>query len=313
MGRTMPSAWPNRASSRWSGVTSGFDACLAASMAELKASWTLSVQRFGSSAMRRYYLPLRKVDTHTLKFWLGALPVLAAPAGLEHGRSLADGDQLAAVLAMGLGQLGPQPGHLGLQLQHPLHAVEVEALVGQLLDAAELLDVGVAVPAAAAGGARRVDQPLALVDAQGLRMDPGQLGGHRDHIHRPRRFTAVATHRSHPSSIPRCARGDLPSFAAASASTALRSSSVSFWGTATSTVTSRSPVLRDLGTPLPLTRSVRPERVPAGMRTLTEPPSRVGTRTSAPSTASGNVTGTVSVRLSPRRPNSRCGVTRVVT
>ena len=37
-------------------------------------------------------------------------------------------------------------------------------------------------------------------------------------------------------------------------------------GTATSTVTRRSPALRGLATPLPLTRSVRPERVPDGMR-----------------------------------------------
>ena len=39
---------------------------------------------------------------------------------------------------------------LGLELEDPLHAVEVEALVGELLDATELGDVGVAVAAAAA-------------------------------------------------------------------------------------------------------------------------------------------------------------------
>src|SRR5262245_4153508 len=126
MGRTMPSLWPSSASSRWSGVTSGFDACLAASTAEAKASWTLRVHRFGSCAMRRYYLRLRKVDTHALKL----LAVRAPAAGLEHGRRVADGDQLAAVLAVGLGQPGAQPGHLGLPPPHPLHAGEADGRVG---------------------------------------------------------------------------------------------------------------------------------------------------------------------------------------
>ena len=40
----------------------------------------------------------------------------------------------------------------------------------------------VAVAAAAAAGARRVDQALALVDAQGLRVHAGQLGGDRDDV-----------------------------------------------------------------------------------------------------------------------------------
>ena len=53
----------------------------------------------------------------------------------------------------------------------------------------------------------------------------------------------------------------------ASSSTAARCSSVSSAGTATSTVTSRSPVgLPAPGTPRPLTRKVRPDGVPAGTR-----------------------------------------------
>jgi hypothetical protein len=56
---------------------------------------------------------------------------------------------------------------------------EVEALVGQLLDALEELDVGLAVAAAAALRPRRFEEALALVDAQGLRVDAGQFGGDR--------------------------------------------------------------------------------------------------------------------------------------
>ena len=79
--------------------------------------------------------------------------------------------------------LGPQPAQLVLELEHPLHPRQVEALVGQLLDAPELLDVGVAVPAAPAARAGRVDQALALVDAQRLGMEAGELGRHRDDVH----------------------------------------------------------------------------------------------------------------------------------
>src|SRR5215475_909281 len=101
--------------------------------------------------------------------------------------------------------------------------------------------------------------------------------------------------------------------AAAYFSSASRTSPLSFCGTATSTVTSRSPwppprLLR----PRPRTRSVRPLAVPAG--TLTETaPSRVGTRSVVPSAASAYVIGTVRVRLSPRRPNSSCAPTCTVT
>src|SRR5215470_6142454 len=45
------------------------------------------------------------------------------------------------------------------------------------------------------------------------------------------------------------------------------------------------------------------------MRTLTGMPRCDGTLISAPSAASGNVTGTVTVRFEPDRPNTGCGVT----
>src|SRR6266540_1395655 len=62
---------------------------------------------------------------------------------------------------------------------------------------------------------------------------------------------------AHLDHTPRWARGDWPSDAAARASTALRSAADSFWGTASSTVTSRSPVAFLVLTPRPLTRNVR--------------------------------------------------------
>src|SRR3954470_17175119 len=111
---------------------------------------------------------------------------------------------------------------------------------------------------------------------------------------------------------PRWARGDSVD-AAARASTALRSSDVSFAGTATSTVTRRSPARLLDGTPRPLTRNVRPERVPAGTLMVTGEPSTVGTLTSAPSAASEKVTGTVIVTSLSRRPNNGCGSTFATT
>ena len=59
----------------------------------------------------------------------------------------------------------------------------------------------------------------------------------------------------------------------------------------------------------PFTRKVRPDRVPAGIRRVTGSPSRVGTLMSAPRAASGNVIGTVRVRLSSLRPKTGCWAT----
>src|ERR1700759_4048653 len=61
--------------------------------------------------------------------------------------------------------------------------------------------------------------------------------------------------------------------------------------------------------PLPRTRKVRPFGVPAGILTVTGAPLWAGTLMSAPSAASGTVTGTVTVRLPPDRPKTGCGVT----
>ena len=61
-------------------------------------------------------------------------------------------------------------------------------------------------------------------------------------------------------------------------------------------------------TPRPLTRSTRPLGVPGGSLTFTVAPSSVGTSKVLPRAASSKVTGTVTVRLSPSRPKTGCGV-----
>src|SRR3954469_6615295 len=80
-------------------------------------------------------------------------------------------------------ELPAQAGGLVLELHDRLHAGQVEAGLGQLVDAPQPVDVALAVAPAASAGAGRVEQAAAFVDAQGLRVDPGQLGGHRDDVH----------------------------------------------------------------------------------------------------------------------------------
>src|SRR5580693_10601181 len=78
----------------------------------------------------------------------------------------------------------------------------------------------------------------------------------------------------------------------------------------TSTVTIRLPVVPSLRrTPLPATRNFLPFWVPGGIRTVTGAPRCEGTLTSAPRASSVNVTGTVTVRSEPERPNTGCGFT----
>ena len=62
-------------------------------------------------------------------------------------------------------------------------------------DLAQQLDVAVGVAATAAAGAAGGDQAHPLVGAQGLRVQPGQLGGDADHVDRgvgPGRREALA-------------------------------------------------------------------------------------------------------------------------
>ncbi len=95
---------------------------------------------------------------------------------------------------------------------------------------------------------------------------------------------------------------------------ASRASSDSVLGTTTSTVARRSPFVPSRRrTPLPRTRNVRPFAVPAGILTVTVEPPGTGTLTCAPSAASANVIGTVTVTLSPLRPNAAWGRTCTTT
>ena len=66
--------------------------------------------------------------------------------------------------------------------QDPADALQVDALVlGEPLDQPQPGDVPRRVAPAALRRPPRRDQPHPVVGAQGLRMHPGQLGGHRDH------------------------------------------------------------------------------------------------------------------------------------
>src|SRR5581483_9785674 len=133
----------------------------------------------------------------------------ARPRAVQH-RALVQRHQVPPVLAVGalhrlegvqpgLGQLLAQVLVLVLQLDHPAHALQVEPGVGELLDAAQAVDVPLAVAATAAAGAGRVDQAPPLVDAQGLRVHASQLGGHGDDVD----GQVLAVHHT-----PRCARGE---------------------------------------------------------------------------------------------------------
>ena len=77
--------------------------------------------------------------------------------------------------------------------------------VGELLDAPQLRDVRLAVAADAATGAGRIEQTFALVDAQRLGMDAGELGGDRDHVDRRVGLggPVVVGHRRTPEMLPR--------------------------------------------------------------------------------------------------------------
>src|SRR5690606_5050819 len=176
----------------------------------------------------------------------------------------------------------------------------------------EQFDVAGGVAAAPAGRAVRGHQPQTVVLTQGLRVQTGELGRHRDDVDRSvlGQFIRVASTAVHLYQAPfaawnRSARGSSSAVASRYASSASRAFPDRSPGTLTSTVTSRSPRVPSLRTaPLPRARMVRPLGVPGGSFSVTGGPPRVGTRTSPPSAASAKVTGTVTVRLSPLRPNT---------
>ena len=71
-----------------------------------------------------------------------------------------------------------------LHVQDAHHAGEVDALVGELVDELEPLDVRARVQARVAARALRVHQALGLVDAQGLGVHARELRRDGDHVQR---------------------------------------------------------------------------------------------------------------------------------
>ena len=71
-----------------------------------------------------------------------------------------------------------------LHVEDTHHAGKVDALVGQLVDELQALDIGTRIQTRVAARALGVHQALGLVDAQSLRMHTGQLGRHANHVQR---------------------------------------------------------------------------------------------------------------------------------
>ena len=103
-----------------------------------------------------------------------------------------------------------------LQLDDPLDAREVDALLlRQPLHLAEQGDVagGVAPPAACRPAG--ADEPQPVVAAEGLGVQPGELGGHRDHEDRAVHPGTWRQRGCHRRPLRRSARGSSPFVASA--------------------------------------------------------------------------------------------------
>src|SRR5262249_22212033 len=96
-----------------------------------------------------------------------------------------------------IGDAAPRRDQVVFELEDALHAREADAFVAQLLDAPQQRDVALAVAPAATARARRLDEALAFVDAQRLRVHARELGRDRDHVQR----SGVSFHRSPPRPI----------------------------------------------------------------------------------------------------------------
>ena len=96
-----------------------------------------------------------------------------------------------------LGDAAPRLGELVLELEDPLDSREPDAGLRQLLDVLQQRDVALRVAAAPALRALRLDETLALVDAQRLRVHARELRGDRDDVE-------GATVRFHRCSLLRC-------------------------------------------------------------------------------------------------------------
>ena len=165
-------------------------------------------------------------------------------------------------------------------------AGEVQAVGGELGDAPQPVDVALAVAAVAADRAGRVEQALALVDAQRLRMHAGELGGDRDHVDAS--CSRFSSHLTPPDGHAATRR-----VAFASSSIALRSLALEPRRHGDlerhEQVARRLAVRHAAGPSLAAASSSGTDGL---IFSFTGPPSSVGTSTCAPSAASGYVTGT---------------------
>ena len=295
----MVSCCCSSASSRWAGVSSGWLDDAAWPVAALKAALVLFVQRSGSMGIvRPHVFSCDQPGAHR--------PARATASGTRSRRYWRWVAATAArACAPRLVELGLRAGQLGLELEDPAHPFEVQPGGGQLLDVAQPGQVGVGEAPAPAARPRRVQQALALVDAQRLRVHAGQLGRHRDHVDgavrsSPSRLVDRHCHAHHPLTRPPLAAPPRSPRPATRRRPAARRSARS--APAPRSSPSGRPASRrcgrPAGTPRPRTRSTVPEGVPAGTFSVTLA-SRVGTVIVVPSAASGNVTGTVMVRLRP--------------
>ncbi len=188
--------------------------------------------------------------------------------------------------------LAHQPQHAVLVLAHPqddLHPRQVHAqLVRQAGDRAQPLQVLLAEAARPARRALRREQPQALVLADRLLVQPGELGDDTDAVQR-RVLSAIAALTCPSARGAGCA---WLSSANSRSSSRLRMSSVAARRSRDARSGRRGPLPARCGKPLPRRRSSWPLCVPGGIFICTSP-SIVGTSIVADSAASGKVTGAV--------------------
>src|SRR6218665_2294249 len=238
---------------------------------------------------QRHNLPLRARCKHT------------APRALEH---------LVGEHRLELTHSGAKRSDLVLKIKHAADALETHTLARKLGNLAKLCDVAYRVPARTAARAGRGNQTQPVVLPKGLRMHPRQLGSNRDDKHRTR-----CIHESlYPRALARrSSRGFSSGSCSANSASLTEAPADMCVGTTMTTSARRSPVLFAAATPRPFTRRMRPLGVPGATLSLTGTPPRVGTSIVAPSAASTNVTGTLTLRLSPSRSNPGCWRPRPVS
>ena len=279
----------------------------------------------GQEHMRRLELRVAVADRALLRGGDGLL----GTGGDVHGISLTslalgaalwspDDHRAGPMFGLEPGDAALQPVDLVLEGEDTFDALEVDALVGQPLHLAQDLDVPRGVEPLTGAGPTGRDESQPVVLPERLCVQSADRGGHRDDVDgrligELERLTArrpLVAHR--PASRKRSLEGRHR-----------RSSPARSRGLPWRTV----DPLRDghldgdeqvPGVPVPLgdTSSLDPERLAggraAGTRKVTGLPSSVGTLMSAPSAASGKVTGAVSVRRSPLRPKTGCAATCTV-